>query len=191
MKKIFVVFSLVLSMMMLASCAKNDVISEATARETALSHAKVSEDKATFVKTRLERDDGRRIYEVEFYVDGTEYDYEIDAKTGKIISFDSDADGYAPNQSKNDNSSKETQSSQTDNNAQQPLAAIDEAQALSVALKEVPGATESDARIYKDYDDGKLYYDVTIIYDNVEYEFEIDASTGAITERDSDSIFGD
>jgi uncharacterized membrane protein YkoI len=31
-------------------------------------------------------------YDIEFQINGIEYDYEIDAKTGKIISWDKDWD---------------------------------------------------------------------------------------------------
>ena len=32
------------------------------------------------------------MYEIEFYVNGVEYEYEIDAVTGEIISFESEID---------------------------------------------------------------------------------------------------
>ena len=38
----------------------------------------------------IESEKGKKIYEIEFYSEGTEYDYEIDANTGKIISSDLD-----------------------------------------------------------------------------------------------------
>ena len=37
---------------------------------------------------KLERDDGFLIYNVEFYVGNEEYDYEIDADTGRIMDVD-------------------------------------------------------------------------------------------------------
>lgn len=55
---------------------------------------------ATVTKSKLDYDDGRQVYEIEFYVSGssgyTEYDYEIEAATGKIVSYDHDAESYAP-----------------------------------------------------------------------------------------------
>jgi len=39
-----------------------------------------------------EDDDGRGLYEIEFYVGNTEYDYEIDAHSGGIIEYDKDRD---------------------------------------------------------------------------------------------------
>lgn len=78
-----------------ATAASGETITEADAKEIALSHAGLSSDEATFVKTKFERDDGRLKYEVEFYSsDYKEYDYEIDAETGEIISYDQDAEYY-------------------------------------------------------------------------------------------------
>ena len=41
-----------------------------------------------FLKANLDWDDGRMKYEVEFYSGTTEYDYDIDAVTGAILSSD-------------------------------------------------------------------------------------------------------
>lgn len=56
------------------------------ARQAALNHADCPADQAVFVKTELDCDDGRAVYEVEFYWDGAQYEYEIDAATGKVLS---------------------------------------------------------------------------------------------------------
>ena len=50
-----------------ATAASGGTITEDDAKEIALSHAGLSSDEATFVKTKFERDDGRLKYEVEFY----------------------------------------------------------------------------------------------------------------------------
>ena len=44
----------------------------------------------TVSKCQLDRDDGRLVYEVEVYSGTTEYDFEIDAQTGSILSRDVD-----------------------------------------------------------------------------------------------------
>ena len=69
-------------------------ITKAKAKSIALKHAGVSASKATFVKAKLDYEDGRRVYEIEFYSGNTEYDYEILASNGKIISFDKDIENY-------------------------------------------------------------------------------------------------
>jgi len=62
------------------------------AKSIALGHAGVSASSVSFSKAKLDDDDGRGVYEIEFYVGNTEYDYEIDAYSGGIIEYDKDRD---------------------------------------------------------------------------------------------------
>ena len=145
-------------------------VTEEQAREAALSHAGLTADQVTFVRSELDRDDGRLMYDVEFYTsDYKEYDYEIDADTGAVISYDYDAEcySYQPNAT--------------------PGTAITAEQARGIALAEVPGAAESDIYEFEtDRDDGRLEYEGKIIYNNTEYEFTIDGYSGAIREWDAE-----
>ena len=56
--------------------------------------------------------------------------------------------------------------------------AVSEADARAAALERVPGATDADIRMELEYDDGYYIYEGGVIYDQKEYEFEIDAQTG-------------
>ena len=53
---------------------------------------------------------------------------------------------------------------------------------MKTALGKVSGATERDIRIGLDYDDGRYKYEGDIIYNGIEYDFEIDADNGKIIE---------
>ena len=65
-----------------------------------------------------------------------------------------------------------------------------DAKALALALARVSGATGADIVEFKqDYDDGRLIYEGKIIYNNREYEFEIDAATGAVLDWESESVY--
>lgn len=87
---LLVVFSL--SVPALAAPSEN-LISKAAAKEIALDHAGYEESEVRFVKAKLERDDGRYEYEIEFRADGNlEYEYSINAVNGKIVDFDRDYD---------------------------------------------------------------------------------------------------
>ena len=44
------------------------------------------------LRIEKERDDGRWEYQIEFRVGNTEYEYEIDATTGKILDYDIERD---------------------------------------------------------------------------------------------------
>ena len=138
------------------------------AKQAALTHAGLSSGDVTIVKCELDWDDGRQVYEVEFYdVSYKEYDYEIDASTGEIVKYDYDAEYSIP------------QTSGT-----QSITA-DEAKAL--ALAQVPGATTSDIYQFEvDYDDGRIRYEGEILYNGMKYEFEIDGYSGSIREWESE-----
>lgn len=65
-----------------------NIISESEAKQIVLKHAGVSQ--VTFTEVKCERDDGTVIYEIEFYADNNEYEYEIDGYSGKILSYEID-----------------------------------------------------------------------------------------------------
>lgn len=60
------------------------------AENIALNDAGVSRNSVRYINSKLDRDDGRTVYEVEFAVDYTEYEYEINAADGNIVSRDMD-----------------------------------------------------------------------------------------------------
>ena len=144
------------------------------AKNKALAHAGLKANQVTFVKSKLDWDDGRQVYDVEFYTsDYKEYDYEIDASTGEVVSYDFDAEGYAPPATGNGQSGTITAD-----------------QAKEKALSQVPGATVSDIWEFEtDYDDGRLQYEGKIYYNGMEYEFEIDGYSGAIRRWDAEAMF--
>ena len=143
-------------------------ITEDQAREIALTNAGLTSDQVTFLRSKLDYDDGRRVYDIEFYTaDYTEYDYEIDADTGTILSYDFDAEGYTPPAS--------------------GTTSITAEQAQQIALEKVPGATERDIYEFEvDRDDGRLEYEGTIYYDGMEYEFTIDGYSGAVRDWEAE-----
>ena len=109
-----------------ASGTETAAVGEGKAKEIALNHAGLTEDQVTFVRSRLDWEDGRQVYDVEFYTsDYKEYDYEIDATTGEVLSYDYDAEGYAPS-------------------ADAGTQTISADRAKEIALAEVPGATTKD-----------------------------------------------
>ena len=67
-------------------------ITKEIAVSIALLHAGLTENAVTRLHTEFDYDDGRPEYEVDFHYSGYEYDYEIHAETGEIISWDKDRD---------------------------------------------------------------------------------------------------
>lgn len=155
--------------------AANGQITLEQAKETALKHAGLKADAVTFVKAEQDYENGKLVYEVEFVTnDGgkvVEYDYEIDAATGSVVSYDYDAENYV--------SAKGA-----------TTVSVDEATAKQTVLNKVPGATAANIYEWKlDFDDGRWEYDGKIVYNLMEYDFTVDASSGAVTEWDVESIF--
>lgn len=143
-------------------------VSEAKAQEIALAHAGVKPADATITKSKLDYDDGRQVYEIEWYANGAKYDYEIVVATGEVVKSDYEAKTVVG----------------TSNSA-----TISEADAKKTVLARVSGATASD--IYEwalDYDNGRPEYEGKIIYGGSEYEFTIDATSGTVTEWDVEVI---
>lgn len=65
-------------------------ISEDNAVAIALSNANLNKNEVENLYTHLEYDDGIYQYEIKFYKDAQEYEYNIDAKTGNILEKDTD-----------------------------------------------------------------------------------------------------
>ena len=144
-------------------------VDEAKAQEIALAHAGIKAADATITKSKLDYDDGRQIYEIEWYANGAKYDYEIAVATGEIVNSGYEAKTVVG----------------TGNNA-----TVSEATAKQTALARVSGATEKDIYEWKlDYDDGRPEYEGKIIYGGMEYEFTINAATGTVTEWDAESVY--
>ncbi len=75
-----------------APAAKNfdPVLSAQEAESIALEHAGLKAADVKFVRSEYEIDDGVKQYDISFYQDMLEYEYEIHADNGNIISFDMD-----------------------------------------------------------------------------------------------------
>ena len=143
------------------STAPAAAIADAQAWSSAPAPAGVAESDAKFYRVERDSDDGRAVYEVEFYSGNTEYDYEISAETGEILSYDSDIEGWAAQSG----------------NAEGSAVTLEQARAL--VAERIPGVSADSVQIEQDREDGRTVYEGEVYYDRTEYEFEIDASTGS------------
>ena len=146
-------------------------VDEEMAQKIALEHAGVKATDATITKSKLDYEGRRQVYEIEWYAGGKKYDYEIAVDTGEILSsgYDEKTSGWSVSNSSN--------------------VTVSEADAKQTALGRVSGATEKDIYEWQfDYDDGRPEYEGKIIYGGTEYDFTIDASSGAVIEWEAESI---
>ena len=154
-----------------SGASEQQYIGTEAAKVAALNHAGLKSDEVNFVHAHLESDDGIWQYDIEFHKDTTEYDYDIDALTGEVLSFDHDAEYYHHAQADNAGSEQ-----------------ITEEQAKQLALQHA-GVAEKDARrlqIKFDYDDGRGEYEVEWSVGRTEYSCDVDAVTGAILSYDKE-----
>lgn len=146
-------------------------VDEEMAQKIALEHAGVKATDATITKSKLDYEGRRQVYEIEWYAGGKKYDYEIAVDTGEILSsaYDEKTSGWSVSNSSN--------------------VTVSEADAKQTALGRVSGATQKDICEWKfDYDDGRPEYEGKIIHGGTEYDFTIDASSGAVIEWEAESV---
>lgn len=152
------------------------------AQQIALENAGLSAGDVTFIRTKLDYDDGRAEYEVEFYQGSMEYDYEIDAVSGAILSYDHDAEYYEPSAGSGSAGAAGSVSSNTKAASAAGTEYITAEAAGQAALKHA-GIAEGDTRrmeIEFDYEHGYAVYEVEWKVGWTEYSYEINASTGDV-----------
>ena len=136
-----------------------------------------------------ELDESPAHYEVELQTAWGEFEYLVDAYTGKVLSGQKDllATASTPNET-----TKPTQSVTPPAQSSQPVQPsgaaqdIGYAKAKSIALNHA-GVSEDqayDMDIELDDEDGRLIYEVEFKSGNMEYDYEIDAATGAILKHE-------
>lgn len=141
------------------------------AKTIALNDAKVKSSNARFVTAKLDREDGRVVYDVEFYAGNKEYDYEIDAYTGRILGKDTDIEYVAP---------------KTVSKKQQGNIGIEKAKNIALNDAKVKSSNARFVTAKLDTEDDRKVYEVEFYVGNKEYDYVIDAGTGRILEKDTD-----
>ena len=164
-----------------AASPKTSTISESKAKQIAVADAGLKESQVTFTKVQLETDDGRLEYEIDFNKEQFEYDYEIDATTGDIISADKDIDdNYVAPSKETKKEKKSSKKAKTDT--------ITEEEALDIALKDA-GISKKDisySEVHQDYDDGVNKYEVEFHVGSKEYNYDIAVKGGKILEHEAE-----
>ncbi len=153
-------------------------IGEQAALDAALRHAGCQESDISHSRTELEYDDGRaEHYDVDFWVGNMEYEYEIDLYSGAVLKSSaedhSDSGHGAPDTNTQDGQDRY----------------IGADAALSAALNHA-GVRASDLtkrEVDLDEDDGRWIYEIEFEVGPVEYEYEIDALSGAVLKAERDS----
>ena len=163
----------------------NGGITEQEAKNIAAGNAGVTEEQIQYITVKQDWDDGRARYEVEFTAAGVEYDYELDASDGRILSADSEVidRGYSASQDGTTGSQNAAGTSQT------TPGGVSIETAKQTVMDRIPGIDAGNIYIHPDYDDGISLYEGEAYYAEVKYEFEINAENGNIISWEAESIY--
>ena len=132
-----------------------------------------------------ELDESPAHYEVELYTAWGEFEYLVDAYTGKVLSGQKDLLTTASTPSTPNVTTKPSDQKPDPSGTAQD---IGYAKAKSIALNHA-GVSENEAYdmdIELDNEDGILVYEVEFKSGNMEYDYEINAATGAILKHESE-----
>ncbi len=162
------------------------------------------------VSVEMDREDGRYVYEVEFFSGDRKYDLVYDALTGEVLEEESKLTNWQPSEttaastesSETASAPSETDSGSTtaptegttagENSADSGGASqqISEEQARNIALGKAEGTNAEVYKIHLDRDDGRLLYEGKMRDDANRYEFEIDAYTGVVLKWEMEALHG-
>lgn len=146
----------------------NLFIGKNKAKLIALQHAGVQKNDFTIVELRLNRDDNKIVYEVEFFTESKEYDYKIDAITGEVVSYDFDIEGFENNFIGQEKAEQ---------------IALKHAQLTKQQVEYVENELDADEDEYE----GRWKYQIEFRYGNKEYEYNIDAQAGEVIDYSVDN----
>lgn len=139
------------------------------AKAAALSDARVKEADAVFEKAEFDGDDLIPHYDIEFYYDGYEYDYEINAQSAAVIE-----------------KSKEKERSVKSPTQASEYIGEEAAKQAAYGHAEVAAADVKRCEIDLDRDDIIPHYELEFVAGSYEYEYEINAKTGAVIASEKD-----
>ena len=147
--------------------APEGIITLDEAKAIAVAHANVTDP----VFGHCELDIRENEYDIEFFANGREYDYEIHAVTGAILDYDSEPI---------DDDDHPVTPAPTP--APEGIITLDEAKAIAVAHANVTDPVFGDC----EFDDDEGVYEIEFAANGIEYECEINALTGEIIRFESE-----
>ena len=128
-------------------------------------------------------EDGRMVYEMEFFANGVEYEYDVDASTGQILKMEKEgAEWSVPSGSQNTGGQGNT------GGGTSGVIGRDAARDAALSTAGVTLSQAYELEVDDELDDDQPHYKVEFKSGGYEYEYEIDAFTGSVlkSERDRD-----
>ena len=166
---------------------KNSIGSEA-AISAAFQDAGLKKENVLRTESNFERENGKYVFEVEFDADGKEYDYVIDAKNGSVIERKVENDNDAVKPEKTTAAEIKTEAEKTTQSAKQGSISLDAAKEKAISDAGVDRNSVKFTKAKLDNDDGVAVYEIEFTADGKEYEYDINAETGAIIDKDVETL---
>lgn len=141
------------------TASKSNYISIEDAKKIVFDDSKVSSDTVKNLEIEYDYDDGIMVYDIEFISNNTEYDYEIDAKTGKIIEREVENKNVSTSTSKNYLSKEKIK---------------------EIVLNKTKAKDYYDYEVEFEFKSGKAVYEVEFETKDKEYDIVLDAVSGNI-----------
>ncbi|MBM6679287.1 PepSY domain-containing protein [Pseudoflavonifractor capillosus] len=164
------------------------------AKSAAFAHAGLDAAQVTMGEVDFDYEDGRMVYELEFYANGAEYEYDIDASTGAVVKSSQEGgrtqtSSSAGSGGASGNVSSGSGSQTAQSGAGGTAADIGREAALAAALNhaEVSQDQVYDLEVKRKYDDGRLEYEIEFKTGGWEYEYTISAADGTILDYERDN----
>ncbi|MBQ8642703.1 MAG: PepSY domain-containing protein [Clostridia bacterium] len=150
----------------------------------------------TMYECEMDWENGVMVYEVDFWYDGWEYDYDVNATTGEVVRAEKEEDksgrsGITVFESKVKvvpEAGKQTQDGTISQMPNMNAQVIGEEAARAIALEHA-GVTAEQIYDYDcelDRDNGKIRYEIDFQANGYEYEYELDAESGKILKSDKE-----
>ena len=153
----------------------------------ALKEAGLAEEQVIHRRAELDYENGQPVYEIEFHSGEAEYDYDIHAETGAVLSRE--AEPEKAGKAKASGPSAPAKAPAPQPAATEPASTrLTKEEAIAIALKHAGLAKDQVSRLKAefDYDDGVPEYDVDFHCDGMEYDYEIHGESGRILSWDKD-----
>lgn len=164
------------------------------AKSAAFAHAGLDAAQVTMGEVDFDYEDGRMVYELEFYASGAEYEYDIDASTGAVVKSSQEGGrtqtgSSAGSGGASGNVSSGAGSGTAQSGAGGTAADIGSEAALAAALNHAGVSRDQvyDLEVQRDRDDGRLEYEIEFKTGGWEYEYTISAADGAILDYERDN----
>ena len=161
------------------------------AKAAAFAHAGVNEADVLALEVDFDYEMGQMVYELDFHVNGVEYEYDVNASTGAIVKFEQDGKNAGQTtqggQSQGNASSGGQSQSNPVSGGQGTVLTAEQAQQKAFAYAGVDAASATVIKCELDRDDGRQIYEIEFWAGRVEYDYEIDAASGNVLKQEQET----